>query len=223
MKITPLEIRQKTFEKNLRGYDKDEVTAFLTTLSQEWERLQDEFREARLRLESSEREVAKLREVETSLFKTLKTAEDTGNNLIEQASKTAELQLRESQLQAEGLMYEARAKAKEIVEEAETRSHEIFDGIESRLKDMVQEYRGMLIHKDNFSADLLRLAAELTDRAERLKKMGDGFHPDHYHAKVKKEISSAEPVKKEEKTVKAPESSPEPIKESAGSFFDEIG
>ncbi|MFM8349305.1 MAG: DivIVA domain-containing protein, partial [Bacteroidota bacterium] len=28
MKITPLDIRQKTFEKNLRGYDKDEVSAF---------------------------------------------------------------------------------------------------------------------------------------------------------------------------------------------------
>ncbi|MEY4931055.1 MAG: DivIVA protein, partial [Bacteroidota bacterium] len=27
MKITPLEIRQKAFEKVLRGYDKDEVNA----------------------------------------------------------------------------------------------------------------------------------------------------------------------------------------------------
>ena len=35
MKITPLEIRQKTFEKAFRGLDKDEVSAFLLTLSQE--------------------------------------------------------------------------------------------------------------------------------------------------------------------------------------------
>lgn len=178
--------------------------------------------EAKLRLESSEREVAKLREVETTLFKTLKTAEDTGNNLIEQAGKAAELQLRESQLQAEGLMYEARAKAKEIVEEAETRSQQIIDGLENRLKDLVQEYRGMLMQKDNFSADLLRLAAELTDRAERLKKMGDSFHPEQYQAKAKKEIIPEETAKREDVLIKTPEPSRESVKKSTGSFFDEI-
>lgn len=72
MKITPLEIRQKAFEKVLRGYDKDEVNAFLQTLSQEWERSLDESKEIRIKLEATEREVSKLREVESSLFKTLK-------------------------------------------------------------------------------------------------------------------------------------------------------
>ena len=91
MKITPLEIRQKTFERTLRGYDKDEVNAFLLSLSQEWERMNDETKEARLKLEASEREVSKLREVETSLFKTLKTAEDTGANVVDQAKKSAVL------------------------------------------------------------------------------------------------------------------------------------
>ena len=47
MRITPLDIRQKTFEKNFRGYEKDEVNAFLLTLSQEWERVLDENKEAR--------------------------------------------------------------------------------------------------------------------------------------------------------------------------------
>ena len=73
MKITPLEIRQKEFEKKMRGYDKDEVNAFLQSLSQEWERTLDETKEMRIRLETTEREVNKLREVESSLFKTLKT------------------------------------------------------------------------------------------------------------------------------------------------------
>ena len=42
MKITPLEIRQKTFEKVFRGYEKDEVNAYLQSLSMEWERMLDE-------------------------------------------------------------------------------------------------------------------------------------------------------------------------------------
>ncbi|MFO0266274.1 MAG: DivIVA domain-containing protein, partial [Cyclobacteriaceae bacterium] len=83
MKVTPLEIRQKTFDRTLRGYDKDEVNAYLLSLSQEWERMQDECKEYKFKLDAAEREVTKLREVETSLFKTLKTAEDTGASVIE--------------------------------------------------------------------------------------------------------------------------------------------
>ena len=71
MKITPIEIRQKQFEKKLRGYDKDEVNAFLLSLSQEWEKVMDELKELKIKLEASQKEVDKLREVESSLFKTL--------------------------------------------------------------------------------------------------------------------------------------------------------
>src|SRR5688572_28155998 len=101
MRISPIDIRQKSFEKHFRGYDKDEVNAFLLTLSQEWERIMDENKELRIKLEATEREVHKLREVEGSLYKTLKTAEDTGANVIEQARKTAELHLKESQIKAD--------------------------------------------------------------------------------------------------------------------------
>src|SRR5687767_6727784 len=121
MRITPLEIRQKTFEKNFRGYEKDEVHAFLLTLSQEWERIVDENKEFRIKLEAAEREVTKLREVEGSLYKTLKTAEDTGASVIDQAKKAAELHLKESQLRAEALMNEAKSKAKDTIEESENR------------------------------------------------------------------------------------------------------
>ena len=45
MKVTPLEIRKKSFEKVFRGYDKDEVNAFLVSLSQAWEKVMDENKE----------------------------------------------------------------------------------------------------------------------------------------------------------------------------------
>src|SRR5688572_26177621 len=137
MKITPIEIRQKTFEKNFRGYEKEEVHAFLLSLSQEWERIMDENKELRIKLESTQSEVGKLREVESSLFKTLKTAEDTGANVIDQARKTAELHLRESQLKAEQMLSEAKTKAKDTLEESESRSKQVIIEMEDRLKAMV--------------------------------------------------------------------------------------
>ena len=118
MKITPLEIRQKIFEKKLRGYDKDEVQAFLVTMSQEWERVLDEVKELKIKLQSSEKEGQKLREVENSLFKTLKTAEDAGANVVEQANRAADLHLRETQWKAEAMINEAKNSAKTIIDDS---------------------------------------------------------------------------------------------------------
>lgn len=191
MKITPLEIRQKAFEKVLRGYDKDEVNAFLLTLSQEWERVLDEMKEHRIKSEATEREVSKLREVESSLFKTLKTAEDTGANVIGQANKTAELILRENQLKADAIMNEAKIKAKNTIEEADMLSRQMLDEMEERLKTLGQHYKTLELHRDNLLSDLKRLAGETLDRVERAKSASRDFDPDQHLALAKRESKKA--------------------------------
>lgn len=187
MKVTPLDIRQKTFEKALRGYDKDEVTAFLLSLSQEWERVQDETKEMKIKLEATEREVTKLREVESSLYKTLKTAEDTGANVIEQANKTAELHMKEIQLKAEALLNEAKTKAKDVIEQSEATSKQMVNEMEERLKTLVQNYKSIESERANLLGDLKRLAGETLDKVERLNKATNNFDPDQYLAVAKRE------------------------------------
>jgi len=187
MKITPLEIRQKTFEKNFRGYEKEEVHAFLLTLSQEWERMQDEVKELRYRLDSSEREVQKLREVENSLYKTLKTAEDTGANVIEQARKTAELHLRETQMKADAMLNEAKLKAKDTLEESETRAKQVIADMEDRLKSLVENYRKLESSREDLITDLRRLASDLQERVERALNTTKNFDPEAHLANVKRE------------------------------------
>jgi len=187
MKITPLEIRQKAFERTLRGYDKEEVNAFLVSLSQEWERAIDEAKELRFKYEASEREVTKLREVESSLYKTLKTAEDTGANVIDQANKAANLHLKETQLKAEAIMNEAKAKAKDVIETAESTSRQMLDEMEERLKALVEQYKGVENQRDNLMADLKRLAGETLDRVERMKLAAKEFDPDKHLALAKRE------------------------------------
>jgi cell division initiation protein len=187
MRITPIEIRQKTFEKNFRGYEKDEVNAFLLTISQEWERLSDENKELRIRLETTEREVTKLREVESSLYKTLKTAEDTGAHVIEQARVTAELHLKESHLRAEALLNEAKSKAKDTIEESDMRAKDIVAEMEDRLKLLVENYKKLETAREDLLSDLKRLANDMLDRVERSRLMSKDFNPDQHLAMARKE------------------------------------
>ncbi len=166
MKITPLEIRQKSFERNFRGYDKEEVDAFLTTLSQEWERVVEEHKELRYKLEMAEREVSKLRDVETSLFKTLKTAEDTSTTIVDQATKKADLNIREAELKAETILNDARAHARELQDRADEKAEKILQGMARRVKEMEQHYRQLESYRDNLLSDLLVLANNTLERVE---------------------------------------------------------
>jgi cell division initiation protein len=187
MRVTPIEIRQKAFEKSFRGYEPDEVNAFLQTLSQEWERIADENKELRIKLEATEREVTKLREVESSLYRTLKTAEDTGANVIEQARVTAELHLRESQLKADAIMSEAKTKAKDTIEESDMTAKEIVAEMEDRLKLLAENYKKLESAREDLLSDLKRLANDMLDRVERSRLMSKEFDPDKHLAMARKE------------------------------------
>jgi cell division initiation protein len=243
MKITPLEIRQKAFEKNFRGYNQDEVNAFLQTLSQEWERIGDENKELRIKLEACEREVLKLREVESSLYKTLKTAEDTGAHVIEQARQAADLNMRESQLKADAMLNEAKIKARNTIEEAGAKSKQTLVEMEDSLKALVENYKKLENTRDELLLELKRISQDTIERVERIKSAQKSFDAEQHVSQAKKEIKKTISPNVEYKPESEPVSTPAPSiaeaaeelvvaqsmledvnsKKATKSFFDEIG
>lgn len=189
MRITPLEIRQKSFEKKLRGYDKDEVNAFLTTLSQVWEQVVEEHKELKLNFDNAQREIKQLREVENSLFKTLKTAEDTGANIMDQANKAAELHLRETQMSADALLNESKSKARSIIEEADVKSTQIIDEMEGQVKAIAQVYRNLENHRDNLLTELQNLSNDTLRRVDKISGQGSSFDIEKYLNEVRAFVS----------------------------------
>ncbi|WP_420575930.1 DivIVA domain-containing protein [Ekhidna sp.] len=204
MKITPLEIRQKDFEKKLRGYDKDEVNAFLQSLSNEWERMLEENKDLTLRLKQAEKEVEKLREVESSLYKTLKTAEDTGANVIEQANKAAELHMKETKMNAEALLSESKNKARSMIEQAEMEARQIIEELQDAVKSIEQNHRDIENHRQNALQELKNLSVTLIEKVEKNTGANREFKFDDYVKRVKKLArESEERIKSERTEVKA--------------------
>jgi len=175
MKITPLEIRQQSFEKKLRGYDKDEVNAFLLTLSHEWEFLNEENKNLKIKLQDSASEVKKLREVESSLFKTLKAAEDTGSNMIKQANKAADLHLKETQISADSVLNEAKSKARMTIEEADLKARQTVEEMEDEVKALAQVYKSLENLRDNLLSDLTNLSNDTTKKVQRISEQINYF------------------------------------------------
>lgn len=116
MRITPIEIRKKTFEKSFRGYEVDGVAAFLHSLSKEWERLITSCDTLTEKLEMSQKEVSRLKDLENALLKNMKVSEDTARSIVNQAEKNAEILLKEAALEAEKTIQKAHTESQQIVE-----------------------------------------------------------------------------------------------------------
>lgn len=134
--ITPIEIRQHQFKKALRGYDKEEVQSFLTTLSMEWEKVLEEHKRVKTELEKTQSNLDSLKQVESVLHKTLLQAEETSKSTVENAKKDAELKMAEAEGKSRQLIKEAineRSKIEMQINELISRRNEILQQLKSYL------------------------------------------------------------------------------------------
>jgi len=186
MKITPLEIRQHEFEKTFRGYNIEEVDSFLVNLSQEWERVQNESKMLRMQLEIAEKEANKLREIEMTLYKTLKTAEDTGTMITEQANQQADKYIQETKLQGERLLMDAQQKANGIVRKAEEQARYIKEEVLGDVKVLERDFRAMDHYKSNL---LVQMRSLSTSTLEHVQRFEDKFDKEGVNARFKEASS----------------------------------
>lgn len=170
MKITPIEIRQHTFEKSMRGYRPDEVDAFLASLSQEWERVVGDQKMLKMQLELAEKELNKLREVEMTLFRTLKTAEDTSSQITEQARVAGEQHLSEARQKADDILADARKRSSIMVQDSENQARYIKDNIINDLKSTEHDLKALERYKDNLVIQIRTLAVNANESVDRFEK-----------------------------------------------------
>jgi cell division initiation protein len=223
MKITPIEIRQKEFVKAFRGYEKEEVDAFLISLSKEWERIVEENRDLGKKFEMAEKEIMRLREVEGTLYRTLKSAEDTGTNIIGHASKTAELHMKQSQMDAEALLNEARSKARSKVEEAEEKAKDILDQLNDEIRLIEKNYYFIQNQKEMLLREIKNLLDSTNERISRIST-GDSKSMEDKLNEFKKQLLNQAESNAGENKAASQESKKEDsnTSESNASFFDSI-
>src|SRR2546422_6253347 len=109
MKLTPLDIQQWDFKVRVRGYDRQEVQAFLRSVSQAVEQLVKENTQLKERTEYLESQVNDLRKKEATLNDLLVTTQSMVDGIKETARKEADLTLKEAQIKAEELLKRAHA------------------------------------------------------------------------------------------------------------------
>ncbi len=170
MKVTPLEIRQQSFERVFRGYDKEAVDAYLASLSQEWERGQDELRTLRERNETLQEEIGRLKAIENTLYRTLQMAEETSNQMTQKASTDAEQHLRGARTEADETLNNARKQANMLVLDAENRTRYVVDEALEELRSLERDYKAIERYKDHLVGEIKRYSADALEKVSRFEE-----------------------------------------------------
>ncbi len=117
MRITPMDIQQKQFPVKFRGFDVEEVYAFLEVVREEMEDLLRENATLKEKLHKTEAQLQEYRDMENTLRETLMTAQQMVEDYKNNARKEAELIIREAELKADAIIKEAQEKMVKIHED----------------------------------------------------------------------------------------------------------
>lgn len=133
--LSPLDIRKHEFRKKLRGFDPEEVIAFLDIISMEYENLVQQNSMLNEKLAMMDNQLKKFRSIETTLQETLLSAERSREETVKTAKKQAEV----------------------IVREAEVKAAQIIDGGHNALVRIRSSFNELKMHKDTYLAKLKTL------------------------------------------------------------------
>jgi len=114
MKYTPFGIKNQEFNKSVRGYDKDEVKAFLEKLADEFERLQNENDKLKTDLEKMDEQLKEYRKIEKNLQTALLSATETTTKAVDSTKKQTALMIKEAELKAAQIIEKAKESANSI-------------------------------------------------------------------------------------------------------------
>ena len=118
MRITPLDVRKQEFKRGMRGYDADEVRAFMLTLADEYEAVLVDNRQLRERMLEMDEKLAEYRNLERTLRDTLMTAERVAQEARETAHKQGDLLVEEARQRVDQVLAEGRTQLEELRREA---------------------------------------------------------------------------------------------------------
>jgi len=114
VKLTPADIQRQSFSTRFRGFDPDEVRAFLAAVAEEMASLQREKVEVDQQLRHLELIVHEYRERESILKNTLLTAQKASEDIRDAARKEAETVVKLAELQGDRLLELAQSRAHEL-------------------------------------------------------------------------------------------------------------
>lgn len=117
MKLTPLDIHHKEFGHSLRGYNEEQVDAFLDEVADEFERLFKENIDLSERYEAAGERIRTYQAMEATLQNTMVAATRSAEEIGAKARAEAEMTVRDAELKAKEIIHNALQQKQKVANE----------------------------------------------------------------------------------------------------------
>lgn len=150
--ITPKDIEEKKFSKQVKGYSRDEVDQFLDDIILEMETLLSDNKRLLDRIDILQNEIEERKKSEASVVTTLESAKKIMKDISESAERRAEMIIKSANMDAEAIKHDAKESVADISRN--------WDDLKMRVGGFRERYCRMLEeeleHARNFDAGLTR-------------------------------------------------------------------
>ncbi len=181
--LTPLEIENKKFRRELRGYCVEEVEEFIRAVSQNYEHYYKEYLAAKDRIEML-----------TEAIKQYKSMEETMQNALVVAQSVGEEVKKNAYAKADNIIREAEHKANQLIADA---GHEVtrISYEYEEMKRSVEVFRAKIVSLLNSQLDIVKNFSEIESEVE--EKL------EHTEQTIADAANAPEPTKEERADIPA--------------------
>ncbi len=169
MIISSKDIKKRDFKKSLRGYDSDEVDAFLETVSAHYEKLLVENKNQAEKIKSLLQDIDIYKENEANLQRAIVRSQELGEEIVATAKKRAEIITHEAELDArkikQDLEDEILNKRQEL-EVIKQKNEKTFDDVRNFLTDKLNELDEFFKNRKIITMELSRVNDLIQDEEE---------------------------------------------------------
>jgi len=169
MIISSKDIKKRDFKKSLRGYDSDEVDAFLETVSAHYEKLLVENKNQAEKIKSLLQDIDIYKENEANLQRAIVRSQELGEEIVATAKKRAEIITHEAELDArkikQDLEDEILNKRQEL-EVIKLKNEKTFDDVRNFLTDKLNELDEFFKNRKIITMELSRVNDLIQDEEE---------------------------------------------------------
>ena len=169
MSISSKDIKKTDFRKTFRGYDSNEVDAFLETLSLRFERLLEDNTNLTEKVRTLTADVEVYKENESTLQKAIVKAQDITEEVISNAKKKAENIIREAELNSQKLFQdmekEILSKRHEL-EEIKLRNDKLVEDVKLFFLEKLNEMEEFIKSRNIYKMELTPVSFKETSRED---------------------------------------------------------
>lgn len=162
MALTPLDIQNKTFTKQMRGFSVQEVDEFLDEVTKDYSALLRQNRDYEKNIKHLEEKLRYFNELKEALNQSIIVAQETADQVKDSAQKEAEVIVSDANTESSELLLRTKKEAADMIADAKAKSEKL-------VKDATERANFLI---NDATAKANSLAQETND----LKKKARSFH-----------------------------------------------